>query len=304
VKEIAGTSLERYLQTHGRRWLGPYQPRGAAIAQTVVGGICALVGTGLAIAAFAGGPIGMLAGSTGPFIAGFVNLGFGLSSLRKHAQQSQNGNPILSPEGKSLLLNLYHRTVAANPMSFPGWDPNAMMGPQWGQWQGPAHHHMRHAARQRAYWASMGPAIWAGMRGQTNDIPGDVLDLLDRAAFQYNRIAAVLSSGAAGTATVAKMGPRLSQAADEAMAAVFHDAAGMVRYPEGGTASRSRLETHIQSLDELARRLEAVTNKAPTFTEKLTYRSGMDEVLEELRLEELARNELRIEEDRPNDQRA
>jgi hypothetical protein len=87
-----------------------------------------------------------------------------------------------------------------------------------------------------------------------------------------------------------KLIPRVAIAAEEAMAEAFHQAATLIRYPEGSTLARRALESQIRILEEIVLRLEELA--AHTSTALGPNRSSADDLLTDLRLEALARSEL------------
>jgi hypothetical protein len=123
------------------------------------------------------------------------------------------------------------------------------------------------------------------------DISPQVLEFLEAAAEQYNRITGIIQAPAtAGSLT--KVGPSAIAAADETMAEILHQSATIDKYPESAAATGKQIENAIKAITELGDRLEDIATRDQLLTEKVNYASKMDSVLEELRLDQLARSEL------------
>jgi hypothetical protein len=210
---------------------------------------------------------GILSAATGPLIAGVVNLSVALGIRRRIAPEA----PVqvqMSPQAKSLLLTLY-RHVAGWPSG-----PFVLTGR-------PSRFRMRRMQRR---------LMLAGYGTPVPEPNAEVLALLEGAATAYNRISAVVTANQ-DVPAIAKMAPRVLLAADEAMSEVFHQSASLSLYPEGVEAGRKRIEGQIASLTQVAGRLESLAGSGAESTEN-RLRSTMDDVLSELRFEQLARTEL------------
>ena len=81
-------------------------------------------------------------------------------------------------------------------------------------------------------------------------------------------------------------------AVDDAMVGVLNQVGTMERIPEGGTAIRSQAEADIASLKELADRVESMQAAAPKIVDHLAAPSPIQNVLDQLRQDEAARDEL------------
>lgn len=269
------------MQTRGSQWLGASDYRYSGTVQMIVGSVLlglSVIGAGIGLAS--GDPQSAF-GAIGPFLAGSINLGIGMMQKRRFAPHAVS-DVTLTPEAKGLLMSLRREMY--------GWQ-GPWMTP--GFYVGPMMMHQRRMARRSRHYAMF--------NGITPDmIPDDLapneLEPLERAAAEYNRVAGGVAMGNSGSALLAKMGPRVVKAADEVMADVLHQTAMLAKYPEGINAARARLEAQIHALKELADRVEAMAAEQPNLTDKVAYRSSIDDVLDELRLEQLARNELKPEE--------
>jgi len=233
-----------------------------------------LVGIGITALGFTflaspllGAPPEVMMGAIGPMVAGTINLSLAYFTRKRLATQSPS-EVVYSPDARALLLTLYRQVSGVN-YGF------GMMSPM-------NRRHMNIRMRRRM--------AMAGMDGTIPEPANEVLAYLERAAVSYQRIAAVIALGKNQPA-VAKLGPRAALAAEESMADIFHHAATLCRYPEGLDSGRQTLTAQISSLDEIAAGLEALTS---TSSEPIKLnRSNLDDLLTDIRLEQLARTELR-----------
>jgi len=260
-------SLDRFLQTRGAQIVGRSMGQISYKVQGLVGiGITALGFTFLA-SPLLGAPPEVMMGAIGPMVAGTINLSLAYFTRKRLATQSPS-EVVYSPDARALLLTLYRQVSGVN-YGF------GMMSPM-------NRRHMNIRMRRRM--------AMAGMDGTIPEPANEVLAYLERAAVSYQRIAAVIALGKNQPA-VAKLGPRAALAAEESMADIFHHAATLCRYPEGLDSGRQTLTAQISSLDEIAAGLEALTS---TSSEPIKLnRSNLDDLLTDIRLEQLARTELR-----------
>jgi len=155
---------------------------------------------------------------------------------------------------------------------------------------GPRFHHHQHLAWRQFLSPSKAPKI-----------PSEVLDQMELAASDFNRISGALEAGGAA-GVVQRLRPKIFQAADEAMIDVLHQAQLGSQFPESIKSIQGRLTADLATLKELGDRVEAMTLREPTFTDMIARRTTADEVLEELRLEQSAVTELSaLEDTRPRD---
>lgn len=275
------TSLDRFLKSRGAQLLGYSSMKAGVLIQSVIGGGMLALGLGFLAAPLMGADPSVQWASMGPIMAGAVNLVIG-QVLRRKLVQGVPAPIALTPEAKALLQALYRDSVGSATDWI--WNGNSMIHVSEGQSR------IGRRARRRQRLAS-------ALSGDNPDaVPADVAphveELLDRAAFEFNRIAGCLATGQPSNATIAKLAPQVSAATDEAMADALHHAALLTKYPESGEASRTRLETHIAAMGEVADRIEEIVAKVPALSESIGRRSRIDDVIEELRLDQMARKEL------------
>src|SRR5215472_7415333 len=96
-------SLERFVKTRGSMFLGSSYPKRAATIQTWVGATLLSVAGIVAISPLLGAPVEALFGTIGPFIAGTINLGFGIG-MRKRFSALRPVETALSSEARQVLL--------------------------------------------------------------------------------------------------------------------------------------------------------------------------------------------------------
>lgn len=127
--------------------------------------------------------------------------------------------------------------------------------------------------------------------------------LLESAALQYNRIFGVVGAGAQpGSDAFARFGPEILAAADATMAQILDAAALVNRLPETAPRLEAELQSRVQELTELAgevERLQGASMSSPALAEDA---SPVRRVLEDLRADQLAREELRRSRTEPEPQ--
>jgi hypothetical protein len=114
------------------------------------------------------------------------------------------------------------------------------------------------------------------------------LDFLEAAAHAHNRISALEDFGAAGP-SLGRLLPKIVNAANEAMAEVLHLVAVSARYPEASSPAHQRLKNSVARMNEIADRASRLAESPNLDAGKA---ETIDSVLEELRFEALARQEL------------
>ena len=209
----------------------------------------------------------------GPFIAGVVNLAVG-SVMRKKQESAIHSSIRISPEAKQMMGVLMWKYVWQNTP----WYLNEEL------WGGSAHGTGGEGG-YRAAWDRK-------YSTQLEALPEQVLSLLESAAASYNRIQGMLEIRRQSDPVLERLSPKVSLAADETMADILHQSAMLGKFPESGSAIVHKIEDGINLLTEMSAGLERLSLSEPTFPEKLMSRTAGQEVLEELRLEQLARSEL------------
>lgn len=142
------------------------------------------------------------------------------------------------------------------------------------------------AKKHRAVQAQQNMLLTGAMRAKSAQelagAPKQVLELLEQAAFQYNR-----SAGLVESLGLTDVGPDIVKGADEAMVVVLHQARQIIKYPESLSALEGRFTASVETLRELADSVEALTalhGSAPTV--------ALGDLLQDLRLKLAALGEL------------
>ncbi|MBN9501819.1 MAG: hypothetical protein BGO01_06425 [Armatimonadetes bacterium 55-13] len=275
------TSIQRFLQNRATQIIVTSQLRTGNAWQIAIGIACTLIGAGLLIAGLISGVFGLKVGSIGPLVAGVINLGIGIAFRRRSTPDQIEVK--LTPEARGFLQDLMRQTNTQ-------WG----CGTSWGShraWQ-QSNSPLKTFAGENSIFHQLGKH-WGFIPKTPKDVlPKPVHDMLDIACFHYNRVYGILESGKTDSG-ITKVANTARAGADEALFTVLHHAATMHRYPET-TASASRdCDEKIRALKEMADGLEKIKVRPTSISDRLGYTSAMDSALEEIRLEQLAREELR-----------
>jgi len=266
------SSLARFLHNHGFVMAGGNQARNGAIAQLVVGGFLILLAITFGIVGYLN-QSGLRHAFFGPFIGGAINLGIGAAMLKKFGGTSQE-TARLTPQARALLRQLIMQLMGGRTPAMMGWNGNPQMHKFYGH--------------QYSMMGSM-------RMGNAPRVPTAVLAALEQTAVQYNRLDALSQAHRNENSELGKLAPRLSLAAEEGMAEALHHAAMMNQFPEASAPSRTRIEAINRALRETADRSEALSIREPSISDRLSYRSAVEDVLDELRNTQSAHDELQRE---------
>lgn len=275
------SSIHRFLQNRaGQLVVGNYG-RTAYIAHSwtavgliTVGAIMLGMGANYGIT-------GLQFGALGPIIAGLVNAGFGFF-LRKKVQELPQ-QPLLTPEAKALLLDLLKqtRTGWTSGQSYSALFSKTPVTPQP---VNPLLHGETVAHQLGKHWGII-PKTAKDVLGQ------DLFDILEAACQQYNRIDGILETSR-GDTNFARVAQNSRTGADEAIFAIFHRIAMTQRYPETMQSSMQDCREKTKALLELANGLESLQSRPVSISDRLGYTSTLNSVLEDVRLERMAHEEL------------
>ncbi len=274
------SSLDRYLESRAGLILGQGYWRRGLIVMSVVGVIMLLVAVFVIVTSVVTANPGMLGGAIGPSIAGIVNLLVSLKLGGRFKPQMETSAD-LTPDARTFMAELMQKVY--------GW-PHPWGASDSRLWHEGAHGTPIMRRRERRAWRRMYMRGSWGVRQHAAKefLTPEVFEVLDRAAFQHNRIAGTLASG---DPTLARFAPTVKAATDQAMADMFHVAQLLDNFPESRTTASAKAEQDIAALKELADRLESMQGQGqPAITPSSA--SPVQAVLEELRLDQLARSEL------------
>ena len=276
------SSLDRYLESQAGLMLSHASLRRGRAIMAVVGTCMLLVAIFIVMAALISGHHGVAGAAIGPGIAGMVNLGIS-RAMRSRTNPAMDVNANLTAEARAFMANLM-KDVYGWPYAWGAIEPG--LG-----WESEGQHlnkferqHERHAWRRMIASGSWGKR----QQSARQCLQPTAFEMPDKAAFQYNRVAAALASGGA---EIARFAPTVKAAADQAMADMFHVGYLLDAYPESQVASQAKAAHEIAQLTELADRLEEM-QKQPQAAPAISASSPIRSVLEELRLDQLARSEL------------
>ena len=118
----------------------------------------------------------------------------------------------------------------------------------------------------------------------------EAFEVLNDAALHCNRVLAIVDHPS-GNLTLVRLAPDLRQAADESMARVLEQAVAIENYPEV-KAPYLAAKKCVAELKELADRVETLGSQGQVGRDTVTSSSALQRVLEDLRFDSLAREEL------------
>lgn len=179
-------------------------------------------------------------------------------------------NPIevrMSPSGRRLLIRIGQHI---------GWyDHDAVHNNRGNQWHN--------------WWQSV-----IGYKTASNVLTKPSAEVLESGCSSYNRIQGLLRLAKESKGRGSAMIPQIQAAGDEAMISLINQVALLEETPETQAAIYSQCQIQTEKLKELADRFEEVTTGPVTLTDQLASSTVMDNVLDQLRLEAQAHEELRI----------
>lgn len=224
------------------------------------------------------------AGALGPMIGGIVNV---LLWKRFHGRfkPALEVNAELTPEARAFMAQLMQEVYG---WPYP-WGSVEAHNPFSGEGSYQSPHERR---RERRAWRRMYAAgSWGKRQRSARDcLNPAAFEVLDRAAAEHNRISGILETG---HPELARYASSIRAAADQAMADVFQWAQIVENYPESGQAPQEKAEAEISALHELGDRLLTIQSQQPLEIDQPKPRpNAINAVLEELRLDQLAREEL------------
>jgi hypothetical protein len=278
------SSLDRYLESQAGLMLSHASMRRGVVIMTAVGTLMLLMALVICVAALVTGHDAAMAGAIGPTIAGSVNL-IVSRVLKRRINPALEVNANLTPEARGFMANLM-KDVYGWPQAWGAVEPH----PVWNAENGYMSRHQR--IRERHVWRHMLASGSWGKRQQSAKqcLNPAAFDMLDKAAYQYNRIAGILGTG---HPEVARFAPTIKSAADQAMADVFHVGYLLDSFPESQSSAQAKADQEIASLTELAERMESMQRQPAVGSEAVVRTSSpISNLLEELKLDQSARAEL------------
>ncbi len=276
------SSVHRFLQNRAGQFVVGSYGRSAYIAHSwaavgliAVGGIMLGLGANFGIT-------GLQYGALGPLIAGLVNAGFGVFLRRKVQELPQQ--PLLTPEAKELLIDMLKQTRT-------GWTSGQSYSALFSRTPAPAPQPVNPLFTGETVAHQLGKH-WGIIPKTAKDILGqELFDVVEAACQQYNRIDGILETSR-GDTNFARVAQNSRTGADEAIFAIFHRVAMIQRYPETMQSSILDCRDKTRALRELADGLESLRSRPISIADRLGYASTLDSVLEDVRLERMAHEEL------------
>jgi len=278
------SSLDRYLEGQAGLLLSHASLRRGMIIMRIVGVIMLLMTLGVLITALAKGEPSVLAGAIGPGIGGLVNI-VASRSLRNRTKPAMEVNANLTPEARNFLGHLM-KDVYGWPRAWGAVEPHFLF-----EGKGSYMNRFDRRRERRAWRSMLASGSWGKRQHAAKEmLNAEAFDILNRAAFQYNRISGIIG---VGNQEVSRFSASVKGAADQAMADVFHAGYLLEEFPEGSAAAKAKAEQEITALSELAGKLEEMQSQSITApSADVLSTSPVASVLEELRLDQLARSEL------------
>ena len=267
------SSLDRFIWEKGMKILS-YGSKGAVFgltASAIINGSIGLVFTIISATA---------AGRSHLIIAGGILLStaliMGLIAFFQYRRSKQSGSEVqLNTEASSLISQL---------ATHIGWYNPASMGNRSYQYQ-----------NQMKPWKNW----WGGVKTSSQILSAEVFEMLERAAFQYNRLSGLLVLAKSASGRSSRMEPNIRNASDQTMFGILNQVALVDKRPESASAIRSQVDHQIKQLEELGDRLELLLSEPTNNFDAISSTSAMDSVLEDLRMEQLAREEIRYRPSEP-----
>ena len=262
------SSLDRFVWNKSWSLIGYVGPRGQALWHLIAGLSMGLTGLGLTIgslAAFTSAAFIPLFATGFPlFVAGIVTTALGVR-LKKRFAPVAPSDVRLTYDGQMFLIKLANHV---------GWTNG----------------HQRWAHNNWRYWSNI---AFGGPRTASQLLDAETFNALNAAAAEYNRICGLLENHQMKTQrTFKEKQPVFKAAADEAMTVALNNAAILEKFPESRGEGLRTVQGKTNDLKELADHIERMFGLPQTLTETLSDSSVMNQVLEQLRLDKIARTEL------------
>jgi hypothetical protein len=119
-------------------------------------------------------------------------------------------------------------------------------------------------------------------------------EILEEGCSEYNRISGLLKLAMDSKGRSSTISPQIQVASDEAIISLINQVALLEDTPETATAIISQCHMQIDKLSELGDRFEEMLTGPVTLADRLSSTTVMDSVLDQLRMEAQAHEELRI----------
>jgi len=132
-----------------------------------------------------------------------------------------------------------------------------------------------------------------GNKTASNVMAAPAAALFDKACFEYNRVWGLLKIAEGSTGRAKQLVPQMRVAADEAMISILNQVSLLDKSPETQGTISAQVGQQSAKLKELADHLEGMLSEPATLADRLVSSNVMDGVLDNLRMERIANEELR-----------
>ncbi len=132
-----------------------------------------------------------------------------------------------------------------------------------------------------------------GQKTAANVIAAPAAVLLQGACSEYNRVWGLLKIADGSTGRAKQLVPQMRVAADEAMISILNQVSLLDKSPETQGTISAQVGQQTGKLKELADHLEALLSEPASIADRLVSSNVMDGVLDNLRMERVAQEELR-----------
>ncbi len=258
------SSIDRFFWAKGVRLFGysNHQWHLAGIINSIAHSIAAVIFIALSLLS-KGFPVVLPIIFSTAAVVSLVGTFWNYRRMRKGVQSEVR----LSGSGRKLLFKIGQHI---------GWHDhdsiNNMRGNQWGMW-----------------WARV-----VGVKTASQVLTPVGAQLLEAGCIEHNRISGLLKLAKGSTGRSTTLLPQIQAASDEAIVTLINQIALHEEAPETQSVIESQSQIQIEKLHELADRYEEVISGPVTLADRLSSTTVMDNVLDQLRLEAQAHEELRI----------
>lgn len=258
------SSIDRFFWSRGNKFYGyagnPWQLAGGVVGSTYA--IAAVI-----LLALSKKVVGFPVAIPIVFAAFAIVTLFLMRFFAKRGKNRVQHEVRISSSAKKLLYKIGHHIGWYDHQSI-GHDPNNI----WNSW-----------------WTSI-----VGVKTASNVLNPQSAELLETGCSEYNRITGLLKLAKDSKGRPSNLVPQIQAASDEAMISLLNQVALLEDNPETHGAILSHCHSQISKLKELADRYEEMLSGPTTIADRLSSTTVMDNVLDQLRLEAQAHEELRV----------
>jgi len=156
-------------------------------------------------------------------------------------------------------------------------------------WYDPDQWRNNHPNSWNTWWQAI-----VGRKTASQVLKSNSSQILEVACNEYNRLTGLLKLVKESQGRSSNMAPQIQAASDEAMISLINQIGLMEDNPETEAAIVNHCHAQIAKLKELADRFEEMLSGPTTIADRLSSTTVMDSVLDQMRLEAQAHEELRV----------